>query len=73
MSGRQSRRRAANRAAFLLAVLLLILTSIGTVAFSPWMLRLASDDTLDWTRLSDIGQTYGAISAVVAANASAPT
>jgi hypothetical protein len=67
MSGRQSRRRAASRAAFLVAVLLLVLTSIGIVAFSPWMLRLASDDTLDWTRLSDIGQTYGAISAVVAA------
>jgi hypothetical protein len=48
-------------------ILLLVLVSVGLVVVSPWVLRALGGADLDWTRLSDIGQTYGAVSAVIAA------
>lgn len=56
------------RAVFHVAILLLVIVSMGLVALSPLALRaLDSGDQVDWNRLSNIGETYGAVSAVVAA------
>lgn len=50
-----------------LVILLLVLVSIGLVVASPWALRALGGSNLDWSRLSNIGQTYGAVSAIIAA------
>lgn len=56
------------RVVFLVAILLLVMVSMGLVVLSPLALStLDSGDETDWGRLSDIGQTYGAVSAIVAA------
>ena len=53
---------------FLVAILLLVLVSMGLVVASPLALRaLDRDGQIDWNRLSSIGETYGAVSAIVAA------
>jgi len=57
----------AARVTFLLIILLLVLVSIGLVVASPWALRALDGSQLDWNRLSNIGQTYGAVSAIIAA------
>ncbi|HWE87850.1 MAG TPA: DUF6082 family protein [Pseudonocardiaceae bacterium] len=44
-----------------------MLISIGLVVVSPWALRAIGGSNLDWNRLSSIGQTYGAVSAIIAA------
>ncbi|MER7207510.1 DUF6082 family protein [Streptosporangium sp. NPDC000239] len=53
---------------FLLVALLflLVLAVPGFVVISPFFLTLLNDQGADWSRLSDIGQTYGAASAVLA-------
>jgi hypothetical protein len=56
------------RAVFVVAILLLVIVSMGMIVLSPLALRaLDTGDDTDWNRLSSIGQTYGAVSAVVAA------
>lgn len=60
-------RASAGRLAFTVAILLLVAVSMGLAVLSPLALRaLDSGDQVDWNRLSAIGQTYGAVSAVVA-------
>jgi hypothetical protein len=52
----------------LLAILLLLIVSVGLVVVSPLALdALDSGSQVDWNRLSNIGETYGAVSAIVAA------
>jgi hypothetical protein len=56
------------RATVAVTILLLVIVAMGLVILSPLALpALDSDGQTDWGRLSDIGQTYGAVSAVVAA------
>lgn len=56
------------RAAFAALVVSIVAVSLFLVAFSPLALRqIASLSGINWTRLSNVGQTYGAISAVLAA------
>lgn len=51
-----------------MAILLLVIVSTGLVVLSPLALRaLDNGDEVDWNRLSNIGETYGAVSAIVAA------
>jgi Family of unknown function (DUF6082) len=55
------------RAAAAFAFLLLIIVGLGTVLLSPLLLsRLDALGGGDWARLSEIGQTYGAASAILA-------
>ncbi|MEV4746331.1 DUF6082 family protein [Streptosporangium sp. NPDC049248] len=52
-----------------LTITLLLVTVLavpGFVVLSPLFLTLLNDQVTDWGRLSDIGQTYGAASAVLA-------
>ncbi len=58
---------ATGRVAFTVATAVLVLVAIGLVVGSPWALGVLNGSDLDWARLSDIGQTYGTISAIVAA------
>ena len=46
---------------------LLTIVVIGLIGASPWALRAFGEPTTRWERLSFIGQTYGAASALVAA------
>lgn len=56
------------RNALYLALLLAALAVVGLVALSPLALTILDRTRpTDWGRLSDIGQTYGAVSAVIAA------
>ena len=48
-------------------MLLLVIVSVRSVVASPWTLAALSSSGLDWNRLSNIGQTYGAVSAIIAA------
>lgn len=48
-------------------ILLLVIVSVGLVVASPLALNAFGDGRVDWNRLSDIGQTYGAVSAIIAA------
>lgn len=48
-------------------MVVLVLVSVGLVVASPWALDTLNASGLDWTRLSSIGQTYGAVSAIIAA------
>lgn len=49
-------------------ILLLVIVAMGLVILSPLALpALDNGGEVDWSRLSDIGQTYGAVSAIVAA------
>jgi hypothetical protein len=51
-----------------LVILLLVIVSVGLVVTSPLALSaLDSGSQVDWNRLSNIGQTYGAVSAIIAA------
>jgi Family of unknown function (DUF6082) len=60
--------RSPGRTVVLTAILLLVIVAMGLVAVSPLALSaLDSGDDVDWNRLSDIGQTYGAVSAIIAA------
>ncbi|KAA2259513.1 hypothetical protein F0L68_21540 [Solihabitans fulvus] len=46
---------------------LLVLLALGVVVASPLALRALDDGShVDWARLSNIGQTYGAVSAMIA-------
>lgn len=74
MTGPSRKRRpssggaSAGRVVLLLAILLLVIVSVGLVVVSPLALRaLDSGSQVDWNRLSNIGQTYGAVSAIIAA------
>jgi hypothetical protein len=65
----ESRRRtgAVARLAFLFSVFLLVVASSLLIFLSPLALRyLDSDPAVDWSRLGNIGQTYGAASALLA-------
>jgi hypothetical protein len=48
-----------------LGVTLVILAVIGLIGASPWVLRIYTGPTAQWERLSFIGQTYGAASALL--------
>lgn len=50
-----------------LSLILITLVAIGLIGASPWALRAFDGPTTRWERLSFIGQTYGAASALVAA------
>ncbi|MGW4420880.1 DUF6082 family protein [Streptosporangium sp. NPDC004631] len=50
----------------IILLLLMVLAVPGFVVVSPFFLSLLKDQVTDWNRLSDIGQTYGAASAVLA-------
>lgn len=54
---------------YLLAVLSAALFVVGLagVLLSPWALELIGTHGVDWSRASDIGQTYGAASAILSA------
>ena len=67
MSRNRAPRGVGRRTALLLSVVLLVISSAGLVLASPWGLLALGRGNLDWNRLSNIGQTYGAVSAVVAA------
>jgi uncharacterized protein DUF6082 len=43
----------------------LILGLVGIIVASPWLMSLVADQHKDWSRLSDIGQAYGGISAIL--------
>lgn len=59
---------ASARIVLLLATLLLMLVAAGLVVVSPWALNALDEVSgANWNRLSKIGATYGAISAVIAA------
>jgi hypothetical protein len=58
----------AGRAGFAVTTLLLVIVAMGFVALSPLALTALDDgDQVDWNRLAKIGETYGAVSAIVAA------
>lgn len=59
----------ATRAVLFLVVLLLVLVSVGLVVASPWALITLDRNgkEINWNRLSEIGATYGAVSAIIAA------
>jgi hypothetical protein len=52
-----------------LVILLLVLVSVSLVVASPWALSELdrNGNAINWNRLSEIGQTYGAVSAIIAA------
>jgi hypothetical protein len=53
---------------FVVTILLLVIVAMGLVVLSPLALpALDRGDQVDWEWLSNIGQTYGAVSAIVAA------
>jgi hypothetical protein len=63
-------RRAASRGFIVALLVIAIVGALGSVALSPVVLgRLGSggapEAEADWQRLSDIGQTYGAASAIL--------
>jgi uncharacterized protein DUF6082 len=55
----------AHRVLFIALVMLLVAISLGGVAFSPLALNGVGGLAKDWDRLSLIGQTYGAASALL--------
>jgi hypothetical protein len=55
------------RAALFFAMALFVAASICLAVASPWALQRLDNRRIDWRRLSDIGQTYGAVSAIIAA------
>lgn len=62
----RSLRAAAFRTATLALLVLAILGAIGAVILTPLAVsRIPSDAETDWARLSDVGQTYGAASALL--------
>jgi hypothetical protein len=48
---------------------LIVLMALALIALSPLALLAINTDRVDWNRLSSIGQSYGAISAVLSAAA----
>lgn len=58
----------ARRVLLVFSILLLALVALSLVVISPWALpALDQDRHANWSHLSQIGATYGAISAVIAA------
>ncbi|GAB2566453.1 hypothetical protein Aab01nite_46300 [Paractinoplanes abujensis] len=55
------------RTARALGWVVLIGVLAAAVLFSPALLRLVDDDGADWNRLSDIGQSYGPVAALLSA------
>jgi hypothetical protein len=56
------------RAVFALGIPLALLAGFGAVVLSPLAMQsFADSDTLDWSVLSNIGQTYGAVAALLTA------
>lgn len=62
---RRTGRRRVNRLLLALVLLLLVLATVGLIGASPIALRLFQGATGEWERLSFIGQTYGAASAIL--------
>src|SRR5579862_4180541 len=57
-----------HRALIMMGVVIAVITFLGLVILSPLALRiLASSFGLNWTSLSNVGQTYGAVSALITA------
>jgi Family of unknown function (DUF6082) len=55
-----------NRAILVVAIILVTIAGVALVALSPFALRyLASLHEFNWPQLSNIGQTYGAVSAML--------
>ncbi|MBB4930005.1 putative membrane protein [Lipingzhangella halophila] len=59
--------RAATSTRYLTVILLIVVVSVVLVAASPLALGLFGGASNEWERLSFIGQTYGAVSALIAA------
>ncbi|WP_433472784.1 DUF6082 family protein [Spirillospora sp. CA-142024] len=59
--------RMGRRALRTLSLSLLAIVALGLLGASPWALRAFEGPTARWERLSFIGQTYGAASALLAA------
>jgi uncharacterized membrane protein len=57
--------RGARRVLVAVTLLLIVLLAVGLIALSPIALGLYEGATSEWERLSFIGQTYGAASAVL--------
>lgn len=57
--------RSASRMRAVVTLLLIVLLAIGLIALSPVVLGLYGGATPEWERLSFIGQTYGAASAIL--------
>ena len=57
-----------NRPAFIALIACIILISLTLVTLSPFALRVIIFlPGINWVKLSNVGQTYGAVSALVAA------
>jgi hypothetical protein len=57
-----------NRPLTITTLIFAVFTFLAAVIFSPFGLRaLANSSDLNWARLSNVGQTYGAISALITA------
>ena len=56
---------------FFVVIVLLVLAGTGLVAASPWALSVLDHNSneINWSRLSEIGATHGAVSAIIAASA----
>jgi hypothetical protein len=65
---RRTFRIRARRLLVVATVLLAVAIALGGVAVSPLVTRELSGSNAFWTRQSLIGQTYGAVSAVLAAS-----
>jgi hypothetical protein len=60
--------RSQRRIFALTTAVIITLTALVLVVFSPLALQaIASFPNLDWGKLSNVGQTYGAVSALLAA------
>jgi hypothetical protein len=65
---RRPRPGSLSRPLLYVTILLLLIVSVGLVIASPLALEaLGAGGRVDWGRLSEIGQTYGAVSAIIAA------
>src|SRR5881227_922280 len=58
-------RRRAAQGALTLLLLLIAMTAVALIGVSPIALGVFNGDTRHWERLSFIGQTYGAASALI--------
>jgi uncharacterized membrane protein len=53
------------RSLLIVAVVLGLTAILGLVVLSPFALEVLAHSRGDWTQLSDVGQTYGAVSALL--------
>ncbi|GGO19161.1 DUF6082 family protein [Micromonospora parathelypteridis] len=56
-----------NRAVVVSALVVLLAAVVGLVLVSPFLMEVLADGDTDWAELSNIGQAYGAVTAVLSA------